>query len=106
MLKFSRVNFKDFMIHGASNGTVGAARPSGWSNETTFLNRLVKFARPTKKQSLIVLLDNPENHISVLAIRLAKENAVILVMLHPHTSNKLQPLDISVLDQLKPILTM
>lgn len=36
------------------------------------------------------------SHISVPAIRLAKENGVVLVTLHPHTSNKMQPLDKSV----------
>lgn len=34
MLIFPRVNFKEFMIHGAPEGTVGAANPSGWSNKT------------------------------------------------------------------------
>lgn len=46
-------------------------------------------------------MDNHESHISVPAIRLAKENGVILVTLHPHTSNKMQPLDKSVFGPFK-----
>lgn len=104
MLIFSRVNFKNFMIHGAPEGTLGAANPSGWSNETTFLmfmNHFIKFARPTKERPAIVLMDNHESHISVPTIRLAKENGIILVTLHPHTSNKMQPLDKSVFGPFK-----
>lgn len=34
---FPRVNFKPFMLNGAPVGSIGAANPSGWSNEGTFL---------------------------------------------------------------------
>lgn len=104
LILFPRVNFKEFMIHGAPEGTVGAANPSGWSNETTFLmfmEHFIKFARPSKERPVIVLMDNHESHISVPVIRLAKENGVILVTLHPHTSNKMQPLDKSVFGPFK-----
>lgn len=92
------------MIYGAPEGTVGAANPSGWSNEATFvmfMEHFIKFTRPSKERPVIVLMDNHESHISVPAIRLAKENGVILVTLHPHTSNKIQPLDKSVFGPFK-----
>lgn len=104
MLIFPRVHYKDFMINGAPEGTLGAANPSGWSNERTFvmfMKHFIKFARPSKEHPIIVLMDNHESHISVEAIRLAKENGVILVTLHPHTSNKMQPLDKSVFGPFK-----
>nr|CAI5825039.1 unnamed protein product [Callosobruchus analis] len=104
MLIFPRVNFKDFMIHGAPEGTLGAATPTGWSNEALFvmfMKHFIKFARPSKERPVIILMDNHESHISVPAIRLAKENGVILVTLHPHTSKKMQPLDKSVFGPFK-----
>lgn len=55
----------------------------------------------TKESRAIVLMDNHESHISIPTIRLAKENGVILVTLHPHTSNKMQPLDKSVFGPFK-----
>nr|CAI5826562.1 unnamed protein product [Callosobruchus analis] len=85
-------------------GTLGAATPTGWSNEALlvmFMKHFIKFARPSKERPVIILMDNHESHISVPAIRLAKENGVILVTLHPHTSNKMQPLDKSVFGPFK-----
>lgn len=83
---------KDFMIHRPLDGSIGATNSSGWSNETTFqmfINHFINFVRPTKKQPVLVLLDNHGSHISVPAIRLAKENSIIMLTLHPHTTNKM-----------------
>lgn len=66
-----------------------------------FMEHFIKFARPSKERPGIVLMNNHESHISVPVIRLAKENGVILVTLHPHTSNKMQPLDKSVFGPFK-----
>lgn len=94
MLIFPRVNFKDFMITGAPEGSIGGANPSSWSNESIFvifLQHFIKYAKPTKKRPVILLMDNYESHISVSAIEMAKDNGVKLITLHPHTSNHMQP---------------
>lgn len=104
MLIFPRVNFKDFMITGAPEGSIGSANPSGWSNESMFvifLQHFIKYAKPTKERPVILLMDNHESHISVSAIQLAKDNGVKLITLHPHTSNHMQPLDKSVFGPFK-----
>lgn len=78
MLIFPRVNFKDFMLHGAPDGSIGAANPSGWSNESlfvAFMEHFIKYVRPSRDRPVILLLDNHESHISVRAIELAKSNA-------------------------------
>lgn len=52
MLIFPRVNYKDFMITGAPEGSIGDANPSGWSNESMFvifLQHLIKYTKPTKE---------------------------------------------------------
>lgn len=107
MLIFPRVNFKDFMITGAPEGSIGSANPSGWSNESMFvifLQHFIKYAKPTKERPVILLMDNHESHISVSAIQLAKDNGVKLITLHPHTSNHMQPLDKSVFGTFKTYL--
>lgn len=104
MLIFPRVNFKDFMITGAPEGSIGGANPSGWSNESMFvifLQHFIKYAKPTKERPVIILMDNHESHISVSAIQMAKDNGVKLITLHPHTSNHMQPLDKSVFGPFK-----
>lgn len=104
MLIFPRVNFKDFMITGAPEGSIGGANPSGWSNESMFvifLQHFIKYAKPTKEQPVILIMDNHGSHISVPAIQMAKDNGVKLITLHPHTSNHMQPLDKSVFGPFK-----
>lgn len=60
------------MIHGAPGGSIGAANPSGWSTETTFvmfMNHCMKFVRPTKEQPVIILLDNHESPFQQFALQ-------------------------------------
>lgn len=107
MLIFPRVNFKDFMITGAPEGSIGGANPSGWSNESMFvkfLQHFINYAKPTKEQPVILIMDNHESHISIPAIQIAKDNGVKLITLHPHTSNHMQPLDKSVFGPFKTYL--
>ncbi|XP_047134205.1 uncharacterized protein LOC105850413 isoform X1 [Hydra vulgaris] len=104
MLIFPRVNFKDFMITGAPEGSIGVTNPSGWSNESIFvkfLQHFIKYAKPTIEQPVILIMDNHESHISVPAIQKAKDNGVKLITLHPHTSNHMQPLDKTVFGPFK-----
>lgn len=96
---FPRVNFKDHMLHGAPPGSIGAANPSGWSTEPifqTFLDHLINHAKPTPESPILVIMDNHETHISIPIIDKAKDNGIVLLTLHPHTSHKMQPLDRSV----------
>ena len=79
-------------LHNAIPGSGGAAHPSGWmiESESTFIERFkhfVKHAKPTTDQPMMLLLDNHETHLSVEFIDLACP---------PHTSHKLQQLDVSV----------
>lgn len=55
------------------------------------------------RNPVIVLLE-ASSHILVPALRLAKETGIIIVTLHPHTSNKMKPLDKSVFGPFKTYL--
>ncbi|GBP23687.1 hypothetical protein EVAR_80304_1 [Eumeta japonica] len=104
MLLFLRVNFKHFMLVAAPDGTIGGANPSGWSNEALFLQffkHFIRYVKPSKDYPTILLLDNHESHIQIPVIELARENSVILVTFHPHTSHKFQPLDKTVFGPFK-----
>ncbi|XP_047146239.1 uncharacterized protein LOC124819088 [Hydra vulgaris] len=95
MLIFLRKKFKDFMLKGATEGTLGGANPSGWSNEDLFLGFLkhfVKHTRLSKENPSILLLDNNESQISIPTIHLAKYNGITMVTFHLHISHKMQPL--------------
>lgn len=90
------VNFKPFMLNGAPPGSVGAANPSGWYNETIFMQFLqlfIQHVHPSAEKPVLILLDNHKNHISLSVIDLAKSSDVVLLTFHPHTSHRVQPLD-------------
>lgn len=104
MLIFPRVHFKEFMLRGAPAGTIGGANQSGWSNEALFLKFLEHFiqhVKPTKEDKVLLLFDNHETHLSLEAVERASEAGVVMLTFPPHTSHKLQPLDISIYSPLK-----
>lgn len=91
--------FKDFMLKGATPGSIGDAHPSGWSNGVVFVKCLQHFINHVKccpDQPVLLIMDNHESHITIDCLNLAKRNGVIILTLLPHTSHKLQPLDRSV----------
>ena len=99
MFIFPRVNFRDHFIANAPNGSCGAARPERWINEELFSVTLLKHfqsqTRCSKDHPVLLILDNHESHIALDAIDFAKENGIVLLTIPPHTSHKLQPLDVS-----------
>ena len=56
------------MMRGAPPGSIGAANPSGWSNERTFsefLDHFLAHAHPSKDNQVVLLKDNHASHISI-----------------------------------------
>ncbi|XP_047122364.1 uncharacterized protein LOC105844113 [Hydra vulgaris] len=96
---FPRVHFKDFFLRNSIPGSVGTANKSGWMVESTFMewfNHFIKSVRPSKTNPVLLILDNHEYYLSINFIDLASDNGVIVLTIPPHTSHKLQPLDITV----------
>ncbi|KAJ8911107.1 hypothetical protein NQ315_003369 [Exocentrus adspersus] len=101
---FPRVNFREIMLKGGPTGCKGAAHPSGWMTSEIFLiffKHFLEYAKPSKERHILVIFDNHDSHIQIDLINLARENNVILLTLPPHSSHKLQPLDVSVCGPLK-----
>ena len=66
----------------------------GW-----FADHFLKYA--VSARPLLLLLDGHSSHYNPEAVRLAKENDVILFTLVPHTTHEMQPLDTAVFCSLK-----
>lgn len=101
---FPRVNFKQHMINGAPPGTLGLANSSGWMNSELFVSVMKHFIQHSGSSKLnpsLLILDNHDSHFSIETLNLAKEHGVTILTLPPHTSNKLQPLDVSVFSAFK-----
>jgi hypothetical protein len=96
---FPRKLFRDTLMGGAPEGSLGLVHESGWMTSGNFLKLLehfVKNVNASKENEYILTMDNHDSHLSLECVIYAKEHGVHSVTLPPHTSNKTQPLDIAV----------
>ncbi|CAF4937022.1 unnamed protein product [Pieris macdunnoughi] len=101
---FPRVHYKDNFLEGAPEGSLGAANKSGWINSDIFvcvLKHIQKHTLCTRDNPILLLCDNHESHVSLEAINYAKVNGIIYLSFPPHTSQRLQPLDVGVFGPFK-----
>lgn len=101
---FPRKNYKDHMLKGAPPGSLGLAAPSGWMNSELFvavIRHFIKNSNSSPENPSLLIFDNHESHLSLEALNLAKSFGVTVLTLHPHTSAKLQPLDVGVFGPFK-----
>ncbi|XP_065662485.1 uncharacterized protein LOC136085070 [Hydra vulgaris] len=104
VIVFPRKLFRNPLMRGAPEGSIGLANQSVWMNAEIFIDVLkhfVKFARPTADHKVLLIIDNHESHLSLQSLEYAKENHVCMMTLPPHTSHKTQPLDRSVFGPIK-----
>lgn len=101
---FPRVHFKDHFIEGAPEGSLGVATRSGWINSSIFVDVLKHIQKHTlcsKENPILLLCDNHESHISIDAIHYCRDNGIVCLSFPPHTTHRLQPLDVGVFGPLK-----
>ena len=66
------------------------------SNEgfVTWLWHFIDFVKPTKEETVVLILDSHVTHTKNLAAtEMAREAGVVMVSLPPHTTHRFQPLD-------------
>lgn len=101
---FKRKRFQARLLDGSLPGCEASVSDSGWINGEIFLEWLrvfVSFVRPTQDCKALLILDNHESHKFYPALEYATEHNVEFVSIPPHTSHKLQPLDVSVYSPFK-----
>lgn len=99
MFIFKRINMNPLLMKGSPPGSIGVASKTGWINSQLFVRWLSHFIQEsgTSQQSpALLILDNHEAHMSIEAYELCRKHGVIMLSLPPHTSHKLQPLDVTV----------
>ena len=63
---------------------------------TKWLQRFIEFSKASKETPVLLLLDGHVTHVKNLSeIKLAQENGLIILRFPPHTTHRLQPLDVS-----------
>lgn len=85
-------------------GSLALSSSTGYMKAPMFLQWLKHFRDSTSSSTaapVLLLMDNHQSHISVEAINFCRENGIVLVTIPPHTSHKLQPLDVGLYSPLK-----
>lgn len=97
---FPRIrNPSEYLTEGSPMGSIALGNKSGWMTTELFprvLKHIVNQTRCSEDNKILLLVDNHESHISVEAIRYCKSNGIVLLSFPPHTTHRLQPLDVGV----------
>jgi hypothetical protein len=99
-LIFARKHMQERLLDGCQV----SCTDNGWINGETFLQWLqffVEQVRPTPASKVLLVLDNHESHKYIKVLDYATGNNVLFLSFVPHTTHKMQPLDISVYGTLK-----
>ncbi|KAJ3661675.1 hypothetical protein Zmor_006062 [Zophobas morio] len=77
---------------------------NGWINEELIIVWLAhskKIIKPSPEDPVLLILDNNTSHITYESYSFCKDNGIVMVSIPPHTSHRLQPLDVTFFGPLK-----
>ncbi|CAG5035003.1 unnamed protein product [Parnassius apollo] len=98
---FKGVRKRDDFLLGMPPGTEVAMTENGWVTEEAFKLWLQHFNRYRTPGKVVLILDGHASHTSYSVVDLCDSFEIELVLLPPHTSHALQPLDVSFFKPLK-----
>lgn len=101
---YPRIRNPDNYLINAPTSSIALGNRNGWMTAELFpkvLEHIQKHTNCSKERKIILLMDNHESHISVTAINYCRDNGIVVLTFPPHTSHKLQPLDVGVLGPFK-----
>ncbi|XP_014677801.1 PREDICTED: tigger transposable element-derived protein 6-like isoform X2 [Priapulus caudatus] len=106
---FPRVRENRQLMDAAPPGAVAAYHKSGWMQVDIFVRwfrHFIQQSGATVENKVLLILDGHATHTQNLeVIDLARANGVYIVSIPPHTSHKLQPLDVSFMRPLSTFYT-
>ena len=89
----------------APPNTISGYNKSGYMTKelfVTWLHHFIKYASPSLSNIVLLVLDGHSTHVkNIEAIDLATQNNVDIICLPPHTSHRMQPLDVSFMGPFK-----
>lgn len=102
---FPRVRMHDGLKKGAPNGTKFCCNPSGYVNSEILLDWLdhfIEHVNPSEDNPALLIIDGHSSHTKNLAFAArARANFIDILVLPPHCSNKMQPLDVAFMGPFK-----
>lgn len=101
---FKRERMKEGLDKNGPIGSIYRCSSSGWITEDLFLEWLHHFAsfiKVSKEDPALLVLDNHCTHSTLKSYNFCRDNGIVVVSLPPHTSHRLQPLDLTFFSSLK-----
>lgn len=98
-LIFPRKKKNPRYLNGTPPGTLDLVTDNGWVSTDAFLKWMEFFVasvRPNEDNKCLLIMDNHSTHRCIQILDYASENNVIILTVPPHTTHKLQPLDVAV----------
>ncbi|XP_023310433.1 uncharacterized protein LOC111691596 [Anoplophora glabripennis] len=89
---------------GGPPGAEYCCTDRGWMTEEIFIQYLRHFkkvVKPSLEDPVLLIMDNHSTHCTLEAYEFCKANGIILLTIPPHTSHRLQPLDVTFYGPLK-----
>lgn len=97
MFIFKRQRMTPLLQKGGPQQAIYCCSKSGWITEDLFVTWLQHFQKITKcsmSDPVLLILDNHSSHASLQAYEFCKFNGIHMLSLPPHTSHRIQPLDV------------
>lgn len=102
---FPRKNMKAELLDGAPPGSIAACHPSGWIQQHIFsqwLQHFIDIVKPSREDPVLLILDGHYSHTrNIDVIEAGRKNCVTILCIPPHTSHKMQPLDLAFMSPFK-----
>ncbi|GBM18551.1 hypothetical protein AVEN_47943-1 [Araneus ventricosus] len=99
MFVFPRKKENPLLMDDAPPGSFAVYHESGWINKETFLvwfKKFIEYSNPGPKKPVLLIIGGHNSHTKSLElVNLARANNVVLLCFPPHTTHRLQPLDVS-----------
>ncbi|XP_056647226.1 tigger transposable element-derived protein 1-like [Diorhabda sublineata] len=97
---FPRIRKCPALEHGLPPESIVEYHPSGWMQSEIFsdvwFNHFLKYTKPSETESVLLILDGHATHTKNLTlVEKARANYVNIIVIPPHTSHRLQPLDVT-----------
>lgn len=98
MFIFPRKRMSPQLEKGGPAGAIYRCSHNGWINEELFVEWLHHFkdnVKPTEEDPVLLVMDNHYSHVTLESYEFCKAHHIQVVSIPPHTSHRLQPLDVS-----------
>lgn len=97
MFIFKRERMKEGLQRNGPVGAIYRCSKSGWITEdlfTEWIKHFASYTKSSKEDPVLLILDNHSTHSSLATYNFCRENGIKVVSIPPHTSHRLQPLDV------------